>query len=412
MRRLVCFSLLLLGFAVHAAPPVDPLRIGLSYPRTGNDKAEGLEQMRGALLAVDELNAGGGVLGRPLRLETANSASRAETAVKNVDRLRARGVTMIFGGATSEEVLAASQRAREHGLLYFATLAYANEVTGQHGHRYLFRESGSAHMSARVLGEYLAIHQPRRRYFHITRDDAWGNSMERALRDSTATQDKARHGRRSLAANAARLADMRKALEAASKSEADMLVLNLLGNDLVKMLRLVEQQGLNRRLQIIVPHLTKPLVEQAGPSLMAGVIGTETWTWRVAEMEKSTAGANFVKTYIAQHQEYPGSTAASTYAIVRQWAAAVERAGSSDSQAVIQALEGHQYQLLKGPQEWRAFDHQNLQDVYAVRVRPRDEIMKGQLKQDYFEIIYRMKGEQAAVSLEDWEQERDSLTLE
>ncbi|MNC19366.1 hypothetical protein D3C75_672960 [compost metagenome] len=90
----------------------------------------------------------------------------------------------------------------------------------------------------------------------------------------------------------------------------------------------------------------------------------------------------------------------------------MERARSSDSQAVIQALEGHQYQLLKGPQEWRAFDHQNLQDIYAVRVRPRDEIMKGRLKQDYFEIIYRMKGEQAAVSLEDWEQERDSLTLE
>lgn len=412
MRRLVCLGLLLAACAAHAAPVGDPLKIGLSYPRTGNDKAEGLEQMRGALLAIEQINTEGGVLGRPLQLETANSASRAETAVKNVDRLQARGVAMLFGGATSEEVIAASLRAREHGLLYFATLAYANEVTGQHGHRYLFRESGSARMSARVLGEYLAIHQPRRRYFHITRDDAWGRSMESALRESTSTQDKARHGRRSLVASGARLADMRAALEAAVKSEADMLVLNLLGNDLVQIMSLVEQQGLNRRLQIIVPHLTKPLVEQIGPSVMAGVIGSETWTWRVPSMEQSAAGERFSETFIAQHQAYPGSTAASTYAIVRQWADAVQRAGSSDSEAVIQALEGHRYQLLKGPQEWRAFDHQNVQDVYAVRVRPREEVMRDALRQDYFEIIYRMKGEQAAVELEDWQQERDSLTLE
>ena len=412
MRRLVCLGLLLAGFAVHAAPAGDPLKIGLNYPRTGNDKAEGLEQMRGALLAVEQINAAGGVLGRPLQLETANSASRADSAVKNVDRLQAKGVAMVFGGATSEEVIAASQRAREHGLLYFATLAYANEVTGQYGHRYLFRESGNARMSARVLGEYLAIHQPRRRYFHITRDDAWGRSMESALRESTSTQDKARHGRRSLAASGARLADMRSALAAVAKSEAEVLVLNLLGNDLVQIMSLVEQQGLNRRLLIIVPHLTKPLVEQIGPSIMTGVIGTETWTWKAAQMEKSAAGQAFVKAYIAQNQEYPGSTAASTYAIVRQWADAVARAGSSDSEAVIRALEGHDYQLLKGQQEWRAFDHQNVQDVYAVRVRPREEIMKDPLKQDYFEIIHRMQGEHAAVALDDWEQERDNLTLE
>lgn len=412
MRRLVCLGLLLASLAVHAAPSGAPLKIGLSYPRTGNDKAEGLEQMRGALLAVDQINAAGGVLGRPLQLETANSASRAENAVRNVDRLHARGVAMIFGGATSEEVVAASQRAREQGLLYFATLAYANEVTGQHGHRYLFRESGSARMSARVLGEYLAIHQPRRRYFHITRDDAWGRSMESALRESTSSQDKARHGRRSLAASGARLADMRAALEAAAKSEADVLVLNLLGNDLVQIMSLVDQQGLNRRLQLIVPHLTKPLVEQIGPSIMAGVIGSETWTWKSPQLENSAAGQDFVRDFIAANQEYPGSTAASTYTIVRQWADAVSRAGSSDSEAVIRALEGHRYQLLKGPQEWRAFDHQNVQDVYAVRVRPREEIMRDPLKQDYFEIIHRLRGDQAAVALEDWEQERDSLTLE
>ncbi|HAQ24903.1 MAG TPA: branched-chain amino acid ABC transporter substrate-binding protein, partial [Pseudomonas sp.] len=61
-----------------AAEAADPITLGLNYPRTGSYKEEGLSQMRGALLAIDEINARGGVLGRPLQLSSRNSASRPE----------------------------------------------------------------------------------------------------------------------------------------------------------------------------------------------------------------------------------------------------------------------------------------------------------------------------------------------
>jgi len=113
------------------------------------------------------------------------------------------------------------------------------------------------------------------------------------------------------------------------------------------------------------------------------------------------------------HQAYPGSTAASAYGIVRQWADAVGRAGRLDSEAVIAALENHRYSLLKDEQYWRDFDHQNVQSIYAVRVRDRSEIMQDRFKQDYFTIIHRMDGEEAAPSLDDWQQERgDQLQLQ
>ena len=69
-----------------------------------------------------------------------------------------------------------------------------------------------------------------------------------------------------------------------------------------------------------------------------------------------------------------------------------------DSEAVIAALEGHRYRLLKDEQYWRDFDHQNVQSIYAVRVRNRSEIMQDRFKQDYFTIIHRMDGEEAAPS--------------
>ncbi|MGQ7957289.1 ABC transporter substrate-binding protein [Pseudomonas sp. SP16.1] len=403
----VLIALLLTGLLGQAQG--ESLKIGLNYPRTGNYKDEGLELRRGALLAVEQVNRGGGLLGQRLELLSENTNSQARQAAANVTHFARQGARMVFGGATSEEAIAAGKRARELGLLYFATLGYANEVTGQAGQRYLFRESSSAWMSARVLGEYLAWHLPRQRYHYILIDDAWGRSIEQALRLATGSSDRARHGRSALPSGPLRREQYRAALDKAAASEADILVLALLGENLQRSMRLVHSMGLKQRVQVIVPNLTKSLVQQVGPLVMEDVIGTETWTWDVPKLENSGEGLRFVERYLAAHQEYPGGTAASAYTVVRQWADAVRRSASTDSEKLIAALEDHRYQLLKDPQQWRAFDHQNLQSIYAVRVRKREQIMRDPFKQHYFEIIHRMSGEQAAPSHDEWIQERGEV---
>lgn len=405
MKRIFTALVLWAGLG-SAALAADPVTLGLNYPRTGPYKEEGLEQMRGALLAIDEINARGGVLGRPLRLLARDTASRPEKAVANVDRLVDAGASMLFGGVSSAVAIAAGQRARQRGVLYFGTITYSNDTTGRDGHRYMFRESNNAWMSARVLGHYLAEHLPGRRYFYITADYTWGHSSEDSLRRHTATQDIERHPGVRVPFPGARLADFRAALQQAAASDAQILALVLFGDDLVRAMRIADDMGLTRRLQIVVPNLTQSMIEQAGPGIMQGVIGTEHWTWRVPELEQSPRGQAFVEAFRARYELYPSSSAASAYSIVQQWADAAGRAGSLDSEALIRALEGHRYQLLKDAQQWRAFDHQNVQTVYAVRVRARDAIMQEGSRQDYYEIVARMPGEQAAPTLAEWHAQR------
>ncbi len=117
-------------------------------------------------------------------------------------------------------------------------------------------------------------------------------------------------------------------------------------------------------------------------------------------------GEAFVKDFSERYAMYPSSSAASAYSIVYQWADAAKRAGSLDSEALIKALEGHSYQLLKDQQTWRTLDHQNLQTVYAVKVKTRADVLKDPLKQDYFEIVDRLDATQAAPSLAEWQAER------
>ena len=407
MKRLTATLALWAGITA-CAQAAEPITLGLNYPRTGPYKEEGLAQMRGALLAIDELNAQGGVLGRPLRLSSRDTASRPEKAVKNVDKLADEGAAMLFGGASSAVAIAASKRARERGLLYFGTLTYSNDTTGKDGQRYLFRECNSAWMSARVLGQYLAKTLPGKRYFYVTADYTWGTTSESSLRQATGTQDIARHPGLKVPFPGARLGDYHERLSQAAASQAEVLVLVLFGEDLVRAMRVAEDLGLTQRMQIVAPNLTQGIVEQAGPSLMQGVIGTEPWTWRVPELVGSEAGKAFVRDFTERYQVYPSSAAASAYSIVHQWADAAERARSLDSEALIKALEGHSYRLLKDQQQWRAFDHQNVQSVYAVRVKPRAEVMKDALRQDYFEIVHQLDGAQAAPSLAEWQAERQA----
>src|SRR5690606_417689 len=232
-------------------------------------KEEGLSQMRGALLAIDEINARGGVLGRPLRLSSLDSASQVDKAEQNVDKLAAEGAAMLFGGASSAVAIAAGKRARQHGLIYFGTLGYSNDTTGKDGHRYLFRESNNATMSARALGQYLARHLPNKRYLYVTSDYtrrhtsdaslrkatggeylarhlpnkrhlsmtpdyARGHTSERSLLKATGSEDRARHPSVRIPLRGARLSQYRVALTLARKSDAEIRALVLCGEDRVR----------------------------------------------------------------------------------------------------------------------------------------------------------------------------------
>jgi ABC-type branched-subunit amino acid transport system substrate-binding protein len=362
----------------------EPLVIGLSYPSTGSYKWEGLSQKRGALMAVEEINREGGVLGRPLKLVSRNSGAMPDRAAQNVERLAADGAVMLMGGASSDEVIAAGERARQFRLPYFVPTAYSNRVTGRAGHAFLFREGASARMANNLLMEYLETTLPGKRYFIITSDAVIPNGRSSDLGEASRSRDLSsqRH--------------YRDALKQAAQSKADVLILMLYGTDVVNAMRLVDHLGLKERMQVVVPNLNQDVVDQAGPALMSGVIGTDTWTWRVPEREGNPRGKRFVVDYSGRYQSYPSSAAASAYGIVWQWADAVSRGGTADSSSVITALEDHSYRLLKDEQKWRALDHQNLQGMYVVRVKPRAEVLKDELKQDYFDILYWMEGEVAA----------------
>jgi ABC-type branched-subunit amino acid transport system substrate-binding protein len=383
------------------------VKVGLNYPKSGHYKEQGLQQMQGALMALNEINAAGGILGQKVEIVARNTSSRADKGVRNVeDMVRNDGVKMVFGGSSSAVAIASGKKAKALDVIYFGTLTYSNSTTGVEGHTHMFRETYNAWMAAKVLSKYLNKEHAGKKFFYITADYTWGWSTEESFRIFTNTTDVVAHPGVKTPFPKSHLKNFEEALAAAEASNAGVLVMVLFGSDMVNAVSIAHKMGLKKKMAIVVPNLTLGMARAAGPYAMEGVVGAVPWAWNVPYVYNYKRGKRFVEGYTKLYGSYPSSSAASAYSILYQYKDAVERAGSFDTAKVITALEGHRYRLLKDEQSWREFDHQNIQTVYAVRGRNVKDVVNDPYNLDYFEIIDSLPGVQAARTHDEWVAER------
>ncbi len=412
-KMLVCviaaIGLIFSGALYCTVTASDVIKIGLNYPETGPYSKQGLDQRRAADMAAEEINAAGGILGKKIQLVYRDTKSVPKIARENAIELYDKeGVPMIFGGSSSAVIVAVGKVAKDKKRLAFGTLTYATEVTGEEGHKFIFRECYDSGMGARVISDYLKKNFGGKKYFYITSDYNWGWTTEDAFRKYTDTTDKV--------VNKGVLTklgttDFKGPLTLAQESNPDVLILVQFGKDMEIALKQAYEMGLKNKMQIVVPNLTEDMAEGAGPEAMEGVLGTLPWSWKIPLDKGYKKGVDFVKKFDEKYKRYPNTSGASAYVILHQYKEAVERAKTFDTTEVIKALEGHKYIGLKDEQYWRAFDHQSVQTVYAVRGKKADVVKKDKYQLDYFEIINEMPGEKAAISFEEWSEARAKVGL-
>jgi ABC-type branched-subunit amino acid transport system substrate-binding protein len=317
-------------------------------------------------------------------------------------------VPMILGGASSAVAIETGKVALQKNKLFFATLSYSTETTGEYGHRHIFRECFDAFSAGKAMSEYLNKNLAGKKYFYITSNYTWGWTMESVLRTLTNTKDTTAHPEILTELGAQ---DFKQELLEAQKSQASVLVLSLFGRDMEIAVKQAHEMGLKHSMQIIVPQMNEDMAQGAGPDAMEGIVGSTPWMWSVPQIYKYPKGIAFVHKFEERYKRYPTTSGASAYVILHEYKAAVERAKSFDTKEVIKALEGHKYTGLKDEQQWRNWDHQSVQTIYAVKVKPAAEVQKSKYQMDFFEIIATMKGESAAVDFKEWSEIREMVSM-
>jgi branched-chain amino acid transport system substrate-binding protein len=166
-------------------PTGEPIRIGALTSLTGNFAPWGIQVQDGMQLAVDEINAEGGVDGRPLELVVSDDQSNAEEGISQLERLVEDGVVGVGGIISSDVGLGTSQVAEESQVPLFLVKAGSQEILTRDS-RYTFRTClPAAPMVAGPILQY-AQAQGITRVGAIIADYGWGRAIESALQETFA----------------------------------------------------------------------------------------------------------------------------------------------------------------------------------------------------------------------------------
>lgn len=157
-----------------------PIRIGLSaeFGMQGSQAAQSIE--KGILLAIDEINAAGGVLGRPLALEKRDDRGVPARGVDNLTELAAiPDLVAVFCGRFSPVAIEQAPVANRLGILLLDPWAAADGIVQQPAPNYVFRVSANDSWAMQTLLDHARRRQYRKLALLLP-NTAWGRSSEAA----------------------------------------------------------------------------------------------------------------------------------------------------------------------------------------------------------------------------------------
>lgn len=139
-----------IALALMAGQGLAEVKFGALYPFSGQLALLGEESARGLEIAVEEVNANGGVQGEQVVLERGDAVDNNQAIGEARRLISVSGVKAIFGTYSSSRSIAASQVAELSGIPYFELGAVADEVTGR-DFKYLFRTNPTAEDMGKLI---------------------------------------------------------------------------------------------------------------------------------------------------------------------------------------------------------------------------------------------------------------------
>ncbi len=399
-RRTVVGAALAAG-AVNLAPPfirsaraAETVKIGLNNPLTGTYAALGHNELIGAQLAVEQMNAKGGILGRPVELLSEDSTSGdAGTAVQKTRKLIERdGVNFILGNVNSALALAMAQVTNEKGVLHVVPGGHTDAVTGSSCHWNVFRICNTTQTEANAVAAVL-LNKAGKRWYYITPDYAFGHTLQAGLEKAAA-----RLGGTKLGGDLSPLGttDFSSYLIKAQAAKPDVIIFTLAGDDMVNALKQAVQFGLDKTMHLGGAQQELEVLEGLPPEARVGYWVFE-WYWK-------QPGVPHVTDFVAAIKKKTGKvpTARTWFGFASAWscALAASTAKSLDAVKMAKALSGMtlpaEVGLMPHLPYYRAGQNQLINTLYVGNAQA-----KGSTEEDLFNVTDIVKGADAAGTLEE-----------
>ncbi len=172
---------LALGVALAASPANAQTKIGVAGPLTGSNAAFGTQLKTGADQAVADLNAKGGVLGKPIVEEAVDDACDPKQAVTAANQLVSDGVVMVDGHFCSASSIPASKVYSDSGIIEISPASTNPQYTDD-GTPFTFRDCGRDDQQGKVAAEYIKDHFPKAKIAVLDDNSTYGKGIADQVR--------------------------------------------------------------------------------------------------------------------------------------------------------------------------------------------------------------------------------------
>ncbi len=320
---------------------------------------------KGMQLAVDEANAAGGVLGRKIELITRDDNATPGDAVRAAEELLTRErVDLLTGSFLSHIGLALTDFAKQKKVFFLASEPLTDKIVWDNGNRYTFRLRASTYMQVAMLMPDAAA-MKKKRWALVYPNYEYGQSAAASFkRLLKAAQPDVEF----VAEQATPLGkvDAGSVVQALADAKPDAIFNVLFGADLAKFVREGNTRGLFKGVEVASlltgePEYLDPLKDETPNGWL--VTGYPWYAIKTPEHEA------FRSAYEAKFKEYPRLGSVVGYAAIKSIVEGVKKAGSTESEKLVNAFRGLNVMTPFGPVVYRPEDHQSTMGAYVGRTK-------------------------------------------
>lgn len=350
------------------AQSADAIRFGHLTPRTGFLGPLGEFAVMAVDLAVEEINAGGGIMGRKLEILKEDSVN-PQTASTKAERMVERDkVACLLGEISSASCLTIAQVANRTKTLFVNTGGNSDALRGESCNKYMFHIESQNSMYVKTCGRSLMEQGlvKGKRWFSLTADYAFGHDLLKVAK-------------RFMEANGGQFAadklvptdatDFSALLLEIRAAKPDLVISNLAGNQITNFLKQYAEFG-----------LTFPVAGFGFDTALAWAAGKDNFggVWPVVwhHLIDTPETKKFVAAFTKKYGKPPENQAWGDYCIVKIMAQSMNELKSTDTAKIMEHWEkGAKFDVMKTrPGYFRASDHQFMHEMYTVTALPAAQV--------------------------------------
>jgi len=322
---------------------------------------------QGWQLAVEEVNAAGGLLGRKVEVISRDDSGKPEEALRHaIELTSSEQVDVLAGGYLSNVGLALADFAQKNKRLFVASEPLTDALVWDKGNRYTFRLRPSTYMQSAMLVEE-AAKLPAKRWATIAPNYEYGQSAVATFRE----QLKAKRPDVEFVAEQWPVLgklDAGSTLQAITQAKPDAIFNVTFGADLAKLVREGNQRNVFPKTAVVSLLSGEPeYLDVLKDETPKGWIVTG-YPW---DQIDSREHASFAANYYKKYNENPKMGSVVGYSTMQAVFAAIRKAKSVDNEKLVGAMRGLKFNTPFGPTEFRAIDQQSTMGAYVGKLDQR-----------------------------------------